>query len=75
MVLEKHQKQRTMTKNKNSVWCHVSITRDWRVQQTGKSTLAHAVEERLYQIGCRAFVFDGDDNVRQELCSKLGFSA
>ena len=40
----------------------------------GKSTVAHAVEERLHQLGCRTFVFDGD-NVRHGLCSDLGFSA
>lgn len=40
----------------------------------GKSTLAHAVEECLHQMGCRTFVFDGD-NVRHGLCSDLGFSA
>jgi adenylylsulfate kinase len=39
----------------------------------GKSTLAHAVEERLHRLGCRTFVLDGD-NVRQGLCSELGFS-
>lgn len=40
----------------------------------GKSTLAHAVEQELYQLGCRTFVFDGD-NVRHGLCSDLGFSS
>ena len=39
----------------------------------GKSSIAHLVEDKLYQIGCRTFVFDGD-NVRQGLCSDLGFS-
>lgn len=39
----------------------------------GKSTVAHAVEEKLYQLGCRTFVLDGD-NVRHGLCSDLGFS-
>jgi adenylylsulfate kinase len=38
-----------------------------------KSTLAHAIEEHLYRLGCRTFVFDGD-NVRHGLCSDLGFS-
>lgn len=41
---------------------------------SGKSTLAHAVEDKLYQLNCRTFVLDGD-NVRQGLCSDLGFSA
>lgn len=39
----------------------------------GKSTLAHAVEGQLHELGCRTFVFDGD-NVRHGLCSDLGFS-
>ena len=39
---------------------------------SGKSTVAHAVEEQLYQMSCRTFVFDGD-NVRHGLCSDLGF--
>lgn len=39
----------------------------------GKSTLAHAVEQALFQQGCRTFVFDGD-NVRHGLCEDLGFS-
>ncbi len=40
---------------------------------SGKSTLAHAVEERLHGMGCNTFVLDGD-NVRHGLCSDLGFS-
>jgi adenylylsulfate kinase len=39
----------------------------------GKSTIAHALEEHLYGLGCRTFVFDGD-NVRHGLCADLGFS-
>ena len=39
----------------------------------GKSTVAHSVEERLHQAGCRTVVLDGD-NVRHGLCSDLGFS-
>jgi adenylylsulfate kinase len=39
----------------------------------GKSSLAHAVEEHLFQIGCRTFVLDGD-NVRHGLCADLAFS-
>jgi len=41
---------------------------------SGKSTLSHAVEESLFQMGCNTFVLDGD-NVRHGLCSNLGFSA
>ena len=39
----------------------------------GKSTLAHALEQRLHEDGCRTYVLDGD-NVRDGLCSDLGFS-
>lgn len=39
----------------------------------GKSTLAHALEKALFDMGCRTFVFDGD-NVRHGLCSDLRFS-
>jgi adenylylsulfate kinase len=40
---------------------------------SGKSTIAHALEERLHQLGFCTFVLDGD-NVRTGLCSDLGFS-
>jgi adenylylsulfate kinase len=75
-------------KNNNVTWHHASVTRERREAQNGhtsyvlwftglsgagKSTLAHAVEEQLYQMGCRTFVFDGD-NVRHGLNRKLGFS-
>ena len=40
---------------------------------SGKSTVAHVVEEELHKAGCRTFVFDGD-NVRYGLCANLGFS-
>lgn len=72
----------------NTVWHHATVTRTRREQQNnhksvilwftglsgaGKSTLAHAVEEHLYQSGCRTYVMDGD-NVRHGLCGDLGFS-
>ena len=65
-----------------------TVTRDRRKQQnghrsvvlwftglsgSGKSTLAYALEEQLYQLGCRTFILDGD-NVRHSLCSDLNFS-
>ena len=74
--------------NNNTVWHSSIITRAHREKQnehksivlwytglpsSGKSTLAHAVEEKRYSIGYRSFVLDGD-NVRQKLCSDLGFS-
>jgi adenylylsulfate kinase len=40
---------------------------------SGKSTIAHAVEERLHAMGKLTYVFDGD-NVRQGLCRDLSFS-
>jgi len=43
------------------------------LSNSGKSTIAHAVEERLFEMGCSTFVFDGD-NVRHGLCSDLSFS-
>lgn len=76
-----------MTDN-NVVWHHATVTRKRRedmnghrsvilwftgLSNSGKSTIAHAVEERLYSLGCRTFVFDGD-NVRHGLCADLGFS-
>lgn len=40
---------------------------------SGKSTLSQAVEEKLYGLGYRTMVLDGD-NVRTGLCGDLGFS-
>ena len=40
---------------------------------SGKSTMSHALEERLFNKGCRTFVLDGD-NVRHGLNSHLSFS-
>lgn len=77
-----------MTKSSNVVWHNATVTRERRealnghksvalwftgLSGAGKSTIAHAVEERLHTMGCRTFVFDGD-NVRHGLCSDLGFS-
>ena len=78
----------TNNNNNNVVWHHATVTRSRREQLnghkgailwftglsgSGKSTIAHAVEERFHQSGCRTFVFDGD-NVRHGLCGDLGFS-
>lgn len=78
-----------MNLSTNVVWHHATVTRARREAQNGhrgaiiwftglsgagKSTLAHAVEEELYQRGCRTYVLDGD-NVRHGLCGDLGFSA
>ncbi len=40
---------------------------------SGKSTIARVVENKLYEMGCSTYVFDGD-NVRHGLCSDLAFS-
>lgn len=40
---------------------------------SGKSTIAHKVEEKLYEQGRLTYVFDGD-NVRHGLCGDLSFS-
>jgi adenylylsulfate kinase-like enzyme len=37
---------------------------------SGKSTIAHEIEKRLYQNGIRVFVFDGD-NIRHGLNSDI----
>lgn len=75
--------------NRNIVWHQGRVVRTDRERQNGhrsaiiwftglsgagKSTLAHRMEEILFDLGCRAYVFDGD-NVRHGLCSDLGFSA
>ncbi len=40
---------------------------------SGKSTIAHGVEKKLYQLGVRTYTFDGD-NIRHGLCADLGFT-
>jgi adenylylsulfate kinase len=78
-----------IAQNKNNVvWHLATVNRERReklnahrsiiiwftgLPTSGKSTIAHAVEEKLHGMGCRTFVFDGD-NVRHGLCSDLGFS-
>lgn len=75
-------------KSTNVVWHKATVSRAMREQQnahksvvlwftglsaSGKSTLAHALEDALHKHACRTFVLDGD-NVRHGLCSDLGFS-
>ena len=75
-------------KHKNLVYHHATVTRERRNQLnkhksvvlwftglpgSGKSTMSHALEERLFSIGCRTFVLDGD-NIRHGLNSDLGFN-
>ena len=75
-------------KENNIVWHKPKVTREMReklnghrsialwftgLPSSGKSTIAHAVEKRLHEMGVRTYTFDGD-NVRHGLCSDLGFS-
>lgn len=77
-----------MNKEKNVVWHKPNVTRQMRealnghksialwftgLPSSGKSTIAHAVEKKLHEMGVRTYTFDGD-NVRHGLCSDLGFS-
>ncbi|WP_275100214.1 adenylyl-sulfate kinase [Sedimenticola hydrogenitrophicus] len=74
--------------DKNVVWHQPTVTRGRRAKNNGhksvilwftglsgagKSTIAHALEESLYQLGANTYVLDGD-NVRHGLCGDLGFS-
>ena len=75
-------------KSSNIIYHQASVTRKRRnklnnhrsivlwftgLSGSGKSTIAHALEEKLFQKGCRTFVLDGD-NVRHGLNSNLDFS-
>ncbi|MGW8248195.1 MAG: adenylyl-sulfate kinase [Acidiferrobacterales bacterium] len=79
----------TSVASSNTVWHNATVTRERRENRNknrgavvwftglsgaGKSTIAHSLEEQLFQTGCLSYVFDGD-NVRHGLCSDLGFSA
>ncbi|GMU93271.1 MAG: hypothetical protein AMXMBFR4_23290 [Candidatus Hydrogenedentota bacterium] len=72
----------------NVTWHHADITKEDRerlnghkavviwftgLSASGKSTLAHAVENALFERGCRTYVLDGD-NIRHGLNKDLGFS-
>jgi len=77
-----------LKKSKKVIWHHATVTRGRREKQndhkaavllftgfsgSGKSTISHAVEEKLHQQGYSTFVLDGD-NVRHGLSSDLDFS-
>ena len=77
-----------MPLKQNRVWHQATVTQERRCQQnghksiilwftglsvSGKSTLAHVIEERLLLLKCSTFVLDGE-NVRHGLCSDLEFS-
>lgn len=75
-------------KSPNAVWHNATVTREMREQRhghrgtvlwftglsgAGKSTIAHALEERLHAESIESFVLDGD-NIRHGLCGDLGFT-
>ena len=77
-----------MSGNNHTVWHNGYMTMEARnrlnrhdsgviwftgLSASGKSTIAHLVEERLFNNAVRAYVFDGD-NIRHGLNSNLGFS-
>lgn len=77
-----------MHKNNNVVWHTPKVTRQMRealnghrsfvlwftgLPSSGKSTIAHAVEKKLHDMGIKTYTLDGD-NVRHGLCSDLDFS-
>jgi len=74
--------------NKHTVWHDPTVFRADRealnkhksaivwftgLSAAGKSTLAHALEDKLHKRSIHTFVLDGD-NIRQGLCKDLGFS-
>ena len=77
-----------MSNGANVVWHAHAVTRRQRETRnghpgavvwltglpgSGKSTIAHAVEEHLHGLGVQTVVLDGD-NMRHGLCADLGFS-
>ncbi|HEA68966.1 MAG TPA: adenylyl-sulfate kinase [Desulfobacterales bacterium] len=79
--------KKTVKHSNNTTWFNGLVTREDReklhkhkgaviwftgLSASGKSTIAHHLEKRLYELGCSTYVFDGD-NVRQGLCSDIGF--
>lgn len=78
----------TPVTNENTSWQSLTVSRANRellnghksailwftgLPGSGKSTLSNAVEAYLHKQGARTFVLDGD-NIRQGLCSDIGFS-
>jgi len=78
----------TIQKATNITWHHAGITKVDRekllnqkgvviwytgLSASGKSTIAHVVEEKLYDRGILTYVLDGD-NIRHGLNKNLGFS-
>lgn len=74
--------------NQNTIWHDPTVLREHRealnghkgailwftgLSGAGKSTIAHALEDRLHRDKIRTYVLDGD-NVRRGLCKDLGFT-
>jgi adenylylsulfate kinase len=74
--------------SKNIVWQNSLVSNEQRIGLTkqespilwftgisgsGKSTLAYGLEKRLFDLGIRSYVLDGD-NLRHGLCKDLGFT-
>lgn len=74
--------------DENIVWHNTSVTQQQRADQkqqkpcilwftglsgSGKSTVANAVETKLFQTGCHSYLLDGD-NVRHGINNDLTFS-
>ena len=72
----------------NIVWHHHSIKKDDRIKKynqkpkiiwltglsgSGKSTIANALEAKLFELNYKTYLLDGD-NIRHGLNSDLGFS-
>lgn len=79
--------KKAIKQNNNTTWFNGFVTSEDReklhkhrgavvwftgLSASGKSTIAHYLEKLLYEKGCSTYVFDGD-NVRQGLCSDIGF--
>ncbi|MEM7130969.1 MAG: sulfate adenylyltransferase subunit CysN [Chloroflexota bacterium] len=78
----------TRQQSSDVVWESLGVTREMRERKnehraavlwftglsgSGKSTVAKALEKRLYDLGCQTVMLDGD-NVRHGLNGDLGFS-
>ena len=77
-----------MSSSKNIIWHHHQISKQQRAKLkdqkpcilwftglsgSGKSTIANAVESKLYEMGKHTYLLDGD-NIRHGLNAGLGFS-
>jgi len=74
--------------DENIIWHNQNVTKEYRIKLltqkpciiwftglsgSGKSTIANAVEKKLYELNCKTYLLDGD-NVRHGLNKDLGFS-